>query len=237
MTDTSIVTKGVAKQIADKLRSEIFDGKLSPKEKLPTEADMAKYYGVSRPTVREALKRLSAQNLIHSKRGPGGGNFVNEISLEQVADTVTEASMMLTSLGSIPIEQVFSACYELEALCLRLAIQQSDPSLPQKLESVLNEESMPDVSDEAFCQFDVKFQRSIVDACGNIMIRLALYTVIEALIPITNMIITKTRSRGKILEFHKSIISSILKKDVTQSHTILSDLIDYRKKEYLKALK
>ena len=84
--DEQIVTKSAAKQIAEHIRTAILEGRLKGDERLPTEEELAARYGVSRPTVREALKRLAAQNLISSKRGPAGGTFVNSLSLEELAD-------------------------------------------------------------------------------------------------------------------------------------------------------
>jgi GntR family transcriptional regulator, transcriptional repressor for pyruvate dehydrogenase complex len=235
MAEVEIITTGVAKQIADKVRADILEGRLNPNEKLPTEEDMAARYGVSRPTVREALKRLSAQNLIRSKRGPGGGNFVNEATLDQLAPTITSAAMMLTTLGDVPMEQVFAARRELEGLCLRLAIERKDTTLPHHLSEVLAIQQDETTGDEAFCASDVQFHRLIVDACGNVIIRLALYAVIEALVPITNMIITRTRRRSEITDRHAALRGAIERGDTCAANAILMDLIAYHESEYAKS--
>lgn len=237
MQDNSIVTAGYAKQIAEQIRAAILEGRLNANEKLPTEEEMAARYGVSRPTIREALKRLAAQNLIRSKRGPGGGNFVNEASLEQVAPAVTSAAMMLATLGELPMEEVFDARRELEGLCLRLAIEMADPGLPARLQAEIAVQQDPDLSDEAFCASDVRFHRAIVDACGNVVIRLALYTVIEPLMPVTNMIITRTRRRSDIVERHIVLARAIEKGALDEAQAALADLVAYRSAEYAKVAK
>jgi len=56
-------------QIAEQLRDLILGGRLSPGERLPTEAMLAKQFGVSRATVRESLRVLTAQNLIRTAKG------------------------------------------------------------------------------------------------------------------------------------------------------------------------
>ena len=71
----NINTEGVAKQIATNIREAIVNGALKVDQKLPTEEELAERFGVSRPTIREALKRLAAQNLIHTRRGPAGGSL------------------------------------------------------------------------------------------------------------------------------------------------------------------
>jgi len=76
MTDArygQIVTASLAGQIAEALEQAMLEGRLKIDERLPTEDELAARYGVSRPTVREALKRLAARHLIRSRRGPAGG--------------------------------------------------------------------------------------------------------------------------------------------------------------------
>jgi DNA-binding GntR family transcriptional regulator len=58
------------KQLADELRAEILAGDYS-EESFPTESDLCKRYGVSRFTVREALRALQTEGLIARKRGSG----------------------------------------------------------------------------------------------------------------------------------------------------------------------
>ena len=63
-------------QIASAIRDEIIEGRLIVDARLPSEAELADHFDVSRPTVREALKRLAAQSLIRTQRGASGGAFV-----------------------------------------------------------------------------------------------------------------------------------------------------------------
>ena len=54
---------------------------------LPSETELCEHFNVSRSTVREALKRLAAQNLIRTQRGATGGAFVNRLSYDQARAT------------------------------------------------------------------------------------------------------------------------------------------------------
>jgi GntR family transcriptional regulator len=58
------------KELADELRREILRGDYAP-DRFPTENALCKRYGVSRFTVREALRALQAEGLIARKRGSG----------------------------------------------------------------------------------------------------------------------------------------------------------------------
>lgn len=61
-------------QIITYIRGEISSGELRPGDRLPPETDLARSLGVSRPTVREALKVLEALNVLESSTGPTGGH-------------------------------------------------------------------------------------------------------------------------------------------------------------------
>jgi len=58
-------------QIMKILRRRIEQGELTPGEKLPTEMDLAKSFGVSRVTLRQALSILEADGLLDRERGHG----------------------------------------------------------------------------------------------------------------------------------------------------------------------
>lgn len=58
-------------RLADELRGRLAAHEWSPGEQLPTEADLVDTYGVSRATVRQALKTLEARGLIVTRRGRG----------------------------------------------------------------------------------------------------------------------------------------------------------------------
>ncbi len=66
-----IKPKKVSTQIADQIRSSILSGEFSPGDKLPPERELAEMFGVSRPSVREALNALSSAGLVMSYQGGG----------------------------------------------------------------------------------------------------------------------------------------------------------------------
>ena len=65
-----------SQQIAKEIRRYIVQQRLQPDDRLGTETELATEFGVSRPTLREALRLLASSHLIRATRGPGGGVFV-----------------------------------------------------------------------------------------------------------------------------------------------------------------
>jgi GntR family transcriptional repressor for pyruvate dehydrogenase complex len=66
-----IKPKKVSTQIADQIRSSILSGEFAPGDKLPPERELAEMFGVSRPSVREALNVLASSGLVMSYQGGG----------------------------------------------------------------------------------------------------------------------------------------------------------------------
>ncbi|MCI0155553.1 GntR family transcriptional regulator [Leifsonia shinshuensis] len=67
---------GRAEQVARRLTDAIVLGVLSPGERLPNEADLARRFGVALVTAREALGMLREAGLVETRRGRDGGSFV-----------------------------------------------------------------------------------------------------------------------------------------------------------------
>jgi GntR family transcriptional repressor for pyruvate dehydrogenase complex len=77
-----IKPKKVSSQIADQIRASILGGEFNPGDKLPPERELAEMFGVSRPSVREALNMLASSGLVMSYQG--GGTVVMSL-VESVA--------------------------------------------------------------------------------------------------------------------------------------------------------
>lgn len=98
-------TGGYAYQrIAEQIRSAIFAQSIPPGRRLPTEHELAAIFGVSRATVREALRSLAAENLITTKRGVAGGSSVAEPSVERLAERLQLELNLVASSSDLSYE-------------------------------------------------------------------------------------------------------------------------------------
>lgn len=202
-------SRSLAGQIADRIRQSIVEGRLGADDRLPGEASLAEQFGVSRPTIREALKRLAAQHLIRSRRGPAGGTFVHRPSQQELRDALTGAAVVAVSMGEFDSGDIAEARRELELLCCRLAAANRTPVDIQRMAAEIAVQSAGDLDDGDFCASDVRFHRALVDATGNKVLQLVMYSVIEALQPVVNLVVFRFRERGQIIEFHRRILLAL----------------------------
>ena len=232
----SVVTVSAAKQIAESLRAAIMDGRLKVDERLPTEEELAQRFKVSRPTVREALKRLAAQHLIRSRRGPTGGNFVSSPAPEEAARSLANTATLMVAVGDISLDAMATARLEMEAVCCRLAAENRTEAQLDAMRRELELQRGADLTDEDFCASDVRFHRALVDAGGNTLLQFLMHAVVEALQPVSNMIIFRVRDRQAIVSFHERILRSVESRDAETGAKALADLVGYTRERYRKAL-
>lgn len=214
-------------QIATSLRDSILAGKLTADDRLPSESDLADTFGVSRPTVREALKRLAAQSLIRTERGAFGGAFVRRLSYAEAQAHHATTSTLLLSINEIDFEVACEARYAMEKSCTALAAQRRSADDLAAMRAEIHRQSQPELSDEAFCASDVALHRALVDAAANPILSYQLAGSIEAMQPLMNMITFSARSREKIVHLHTCLADNIHARDAAGADAVLAELERY----------
>lgn len=227
-----LVTASLAKQIAEKIRDSIKDGKLKADDQLPTEDELAKQFRVSRPTIREALKRLAAQSLIRSRRGPAGGTFVNRPSHEEVSSNLTTATALLVSLGEFEVPEILEARHELEVICARLASTRDAEAELAVMEEEIETQKDGALSDIDFCASDVRFHRALADASHNPVLQFVMFAVIEALQPIENMVVFRFREREEIVKQHKKMLAALKAQDAEAAVAAVTEQTEYLRERF-----
>ncbi len=196
-------------QIAAAIRDAIVEGRLIVDERLPSEAELAEQFEVSRPTVREALKRLAAQSLIRTQRGASGGAFVNRISFEAAQAQQITTSTLLLSMNAVSFETACEARFSLERACAPLSAKRRTADHLAAMRAEIHRQGQPGLTDEAFCASDVTFHRALVDGAGNPVLSYQLAGAVEAMQPLMNMITFTARDRAQIITLHEQIADAL----------------------------
>ena len=214
-------------QIAKAIRDAIIEGRLIVDERLPSEAELADQFSVSRPTVREALKRLAAQSLIRTQRGASGGAFVNRLSFRDAYPQQITTSTLLLSMNDVGFDTACEARYALERACAPLSAARRTPDHLATMRAEIHRQGQPGLSDESFCDSDVAFHRALVDGAGNPVLSYQLAGAVEAMQPLMNMITFTARSRAEIIRLHTAIADALEAHDGAAAEAALSALETY----------
>ncbi|NUZ06123.1 FadR family transcriptional regulator [Schlegelella sp. ID0723] len=104
-------------EIAAQIRSELIAGRLKIGSRLPSERALSEQFGVSRNTLREALRSLEHAGLIRLQKGASGGAFISERS----GDAIVTGLLDLYHVGSIQPAELTQARIWLESIIVREA--------------------------------------------------------------------------------------------------------------------
>ena len=219
--------KDLSAQIATAIRDAIVAGDLIVDQRLPSEAELADQFDVSRPTVREALKRLAAQSLIRTQRGATGGAFVNRLRYEEAYAQQVTTSTLLLSMNAVSFDVACEARYALERACAPLSAARRTPDQLATMRAEIHRQGQPGLSDEGFCASDVAFHRALVDGAANPVLSYQLAGAVEAMQPLINMITFTARSREEIVALHTRIADAIEGGKAKAADTALIELETY----------
>jgi len=111
-------------EIATQIRTELAKGRLKVGSRLPAERALAVQFGVSRNTLREALRSLEHAGLIRLQKGASGGAFISEGS----ANVIVNSMLDLYHMGSLTPDQLTEARIWLEAVVVREACARATPA-------------------------------------------------------------------------------------------------------------
>jgi len=123
-----VQTSRVFEEVTAQIRQMIVSGQLKPGHRLPAERELAGKLGVSRSSVREALRALEIAGLVKLSKGGAGGAFI----ASRTSEVVVTALQDMFHLGTITPEQLTDARLWIEAIVVRVAIErltESDFSL------------------------------------------------------------------------------------------------------------
>lgn len=180
----------------------IAEGSLSPGDRLPPERELAERTGVSRSSLRQALKVLENMGLISQR--VGSGTTLNPAA----ASILAEPLEFLILLKGISFEELMEARLIVEPeLAARAAARASDEDL-RALRHALSRMESSTTDSLAFAQADHSFHEAVYQAAGNRVCTI-LFTVVhqslESLIRITSVLDEPER----MINYHRRICTSI----------------------------
>ncbi len=207
-----ITLRSAAVQIADQLRAAIADGSLSPGDRLPPEVQLAEEYGVSRGTVREAVRLLAAEHLVASTRGANGGTFVQLPEADAVAEQVGHLIALWLRAGDVSLAEVSHARSVLERECVRLAALNRTENLLAAIRWPVEESRNPSLGLDEWLATDIEFHTAISKAAANRILELAM-TAVHLVRPVTNTVLLPELERGPVVDHHWAMYEAIRDRD------------------------
>ena len=205
MTTSTADTRKLYQQVATSVAAGIAAGRYVVGQRLPSERDLAEEFGVSRPTVREAMIALEIRGLVEAR--PGSGIYVTEVQATGPAPELDIGAFELTEA-----RRLFEG--EACALAASAITDEEIAELEVVLKQMVGENTLATPIGE---QADRRFHVSIAQATRNS----AIVMVVENLwdlryrSPLCAAMLAKARQVGvrPLIEDHREILDALIQRD------------------------
>jgi GntR family transcriptional repressor for pyruvate dehydrogenase complex len=222
-----VKSKKVYQHVVEQIQVMVMNGELKKDDKLPTERDLAEELGVSRTSIREALRSLEMIGLVESRQGEG--NFIGG----NIKSNFFEPLSVMFMLNQGNPRDILELRMVIEVEAASLAAQRVNNedrtkdikelnNLMKRLREASNEEESKSI--------DLQLHYKIAEITGNYLIMMLLNTIsslMETFVESARgMILVDPENREKLLNEHQSIVDSISEGDSEKSIKSMREHLD-----------
>lgn len=205
----TVSRSGLADQLAEHLLADVVAGVYPPDTRLPPEPVLAEQAGVSRLTLREAIKDLRQRGVLRVQQGRG--TFVNPPRMWSPFD-----SAVLNARASA--EQGFELAYELTEL--RRIVERGIAELAAERRSEADLERMQTALEhmraawarrdlDAYSSADVEFHDCLLQAAGNTFALTLFHSVDDALRKVRRRTVENAELAVRAIDYHAKIMDAV----------------------------
>lgn len=207
----TIKTKRITEEIVEQVRDAIAQGNLKAGERLPSEREMARQLGVSRPSLRQALQVLEHTGFVAIVHGQG--TFIRDISEQSLNDPLCA---LLRDSNKIYLE-MYEFRTEIETWAAGKAAGSIKPSEVKQLRGVIDRMQKRLTEQKSCYDLDTEFHLTIARASGNSIYFQIANTIFYLFGEVTRLsheqLYRSKESQEALFQEHKAIYRAIVRKD------------------------
>lgn len=217
--------------IVERLETMILEGTLKAGERLPAERVLAERFGVSRPSLREAIQKLVAKGLLVSRQG--GGNYV----AAELGSTFSDPLLHLLAGNPDAQRDLLEFRHTLEGSCAYYAAQRATPLDHERLRAAFDElqrcyapGSKASRAQEGAA--DARFHLAIAEASHNAVLLHTIRGLFDLLkhnvvTNIGGMYLQREETRDRLREQHEALFEAIIARRAEEAREMSHRHIHY----------
>jgi GntR family transcriptional regulator, transcriptional repressor for pyruvate dehydrogenase complex len=210
----------VHEAIADRLRQLILEGTYPAGEALPSERVLAARLGVSRGSVRDALRTLEVLGLLEPRHGQG--TFPLELSVERLVTPLSEVLVYRRDLQ----DELMDVRRMFEPAVARAAASRVTDDDVAELERVIDRQRRKVAAGRSAIGEDTEFHAAMARATHN-SVAVRLMATLNDLLMESRKLTLKQRGRpDRSLRGHEAIVSAMRRRDPAAAEQAMHDHID-----------
>lgn len=216
-------------QIADDLIKSILRGELKLGEKLPPETELAEKYGVSRPTMRNALIDLEQEGILRSRQGCQGGWYVTSQEMNQIAKYLGHHLALSLNSQQITSAHLTEIRLMVEVKGSGLAAIRRTPEDIQAIAAAIPLDYQ-DMSDYQYHSQDIEFHRRVAEATQNPLVIMSAQAITAAQQLYAMTIPAPEKTRRELNQTLMNIYQAIVEQNAVKAEEAMREHLRYYKK-------
>jgi len=217
---TASRTHKISDQIIEQIRNAILSGRFKPGDKVASEKELISEFGVSKATLREALRVLEGMGLVEIRKGIAGGVFIAEVDMK----TTIHSIINFLHFKTVSVKDITMIRYLLEPPVAQIAASRIQPDDIMKLESLIIEN--PAVP-HTIVSREIGFHRYLARMTENPILILVMDFIDNILNDIKFQLDPGDEFYHKVARAHQAILECLKQKDgVGARREIVIDLLE-----------
>ena len=221
----------VSEEVVRQVQEAIFSGELGPGDRLPPERQLAAQFGLSRMSVRDALRTLESSGLVEIKVGSNGGTFIREPNFDPLRDTL---SSMLRSKKANILELVETRKIVETAIAGLAAERANKDDIREMREAVEAARKAFASGDPNYGPHSVRFHAALASGAKNHVLYLTVRSfraffadVLEKLLPTRDM-------AERAVEDHWALYKAVESRDAERARELMAQHLEYFERKVKK---
>jgi DNA-binding FadR family transcriptional regulator len=208
----------LSEQVARMIVDDVFSSHLEPGTKLPPERVMLERFGVSRGTLREALRILEMHGLLTIRSGPTGGPVVADMTAQDFG----RASSLHYKAAGATVGDLWNARLIIEPLVARAVAEALDDETEQELTAVLEaSKRISLVNDADYFRIGSEFHRVIASMAPNPILAVFARSLAAIVAELVSETVVPADARVKVHADHQAIVAAILARDGARAEALM----------------
>lgn len=215
--------RSVPEDVFEQILAEVLSGEMQPGESLPSERRLAEVLGVSRPAIREALKRVAAAGLVEVRQGDA--TTVRDFRRHAGLDLLPRLLLREASLDIAVARSILEARLHNGPKVAELAALRREPGLAALLEDSIRE--LENDADPVGQQIHaLAFWDHVVDGADSIVFRLMFNTLRAAYEPALSALAAMMAAEVGHVEAYRAVAQAISDGDPTAAAAAARRLLE-----------
>ncbi len=208
----------ISELIVDQVRLLIRQQQLNPGDRLPAERELCERFGVSRVTVREALRVLEANGLVQIRVGARGGAFVTKPSQERLGEGIAD----LLTLSAVTAAEVTEARLILEVGMVPLVCERADDDDVAALLDICDRQEKALADGDYHMNLSAEFHSRLAECAHNSAVHMLIQSFRGPLLMSLERAQQSAPEMGHLgAKEHRRLVHAIQRRDVEQAGEIM----------------